>query len=151
MDGAVQIAVGSESLWKRFCAEFDLDPAAEGMATNAERVANREKVIAIVEQAFSTVAAADLLPRLAEAGIPAGKVRTLDEVYEWDQTRSQGLLLDLDHPKLGKIAVPGPPLRFFEVEDGAENETTLSGHRPPPGLDADSDSIRAWLADGEGS
>jgi crotonobetainyl-CoA:carnitine CoA-transferase CaiB-like acyl-CoA transferase len=151
MDGAVQIAVGSESLWKKFCAEFDLDPAAEGMATNAERVANREKVIAIVEQAFSTIAAADLLPRLAEAVPPPGSARTLDGVSGWEQTRSHAVLLDLDHPALGKIAVPGPPLRFFEVEEGAENETTRTGHRPPPGLDADSDSIRAWLADGEGS
>ena len=29
-DGAVQIALGSEGLWKRFCEGFGLDPAAEG-------------------------------------------------------------------------------------------------------------------------
>ncbi|HSF26730.1 MAG TPA: CoA transferase, partial [Actinomycetes bacterium] len=32
-DGAVQIAVGSEGLWRKLCAGFGLDPAAEGMAT----------------------------------------------------------------------------------------------------------------------
>ena len=37
-DGAVQIALGSEGLWKRFCEGFGLDPDAEGLATNAERV-----------------------------------------------------------------------------------------------------------------
>src|SRR6476620_3892667 len=35
-DGAVQIALGSEGLWKKFCAGFGLDPDAEGMATNGE-------------------------------------------------------------------------------------------------------------------
>ena len=29
-DGAVQISVGSEGLWRRLCAEFGLDPAADG-------------------------------------------------------------------------------------------------------------------------
>src|SRR5690242_9807478 len=43
-DGAVQIAAGSEGLWRRLCAGFGLDPEAAGMATNAERVAHREAV-----------------------------------------------------------------------------------------------------------
>ena len=55
---------------------------------------------------------ADLLPRLAEIGVPAGEVRTLDRVYDWDQTRSQGLLLDVEHATAGGITLPGPPLRF---------------------------------------
>ena len=33
-DGSVQIAVGSEGLWRRFCAGFGLDPATPGLATN---------------------------------------------------------------------------------------------------------------------
>ena len=39
-------------------------------------------------------------------------VRDLAEVYEWDQTRSQGLLIDVEHAQLGPITLPGPPLRF---------------------------------------
>ena len=42
-DGAVQIAVGSEGLWKRFCDGFGFDAAAEGMASNPERVANGKR------------------------------------------------------------------------------------------------------------
>jgi crotonobetainyl-CoA:carnitine CoA-transferase CaiB-like acyl-CoA transferase len=144
-DGAVQIAVGNEGLWRRFCAEFALDPEAEQMATNSERVASREQVIALVESAFSGIAAEDLLPRLAAAGIPAGKVRTLDEVYEWDQTRSQGLLVDVEHATLGRIGLPGPPLRFFAAGPDGERETTRTDHRPPPLLDADATAVRAWL------
>ena len=74
-DGAVQIALGSESLWRRFCDGFGLDPADEGLATNSERVANREQTIAVVEQAFADWDAEPLLARLAEVGVPAGKVR----------------------------------------------------------------------------
>jgi len=142
--GAVQIALGSENLWRRFCAGFDLDPEAEGLATNAERVAQRDRVIETVEAAFATWEAEPLLARLAEVGVPAGKVRSLDEVYDWDQTASQGLLLDVEHPTLGPITLPGPPLRFFGA-DG--DETTRRDHTAPPVLDQNAQSIRDWLAD----
>ena len=52
-DGSVQIAVGSEGLWQRLCSAFGLDPAAPGVATNAERVAHRDRVIELVEAAFA--------------------------------------------------------------------------------------------------
>jgi crotonobetainyl-CoA:carnitine CoA-transferase CaiB-like acyl-CoA transferase len=142
-DGAVQISVGSEGLWNRLCTAFDLDATADGVATNAERVANRERVIEVVEAAFSSFDAEELLARLAEVGIPAGKVRTLDEVYTWDQALSQGLVVDVAHPTLGDIALPGPPLRFF---DARGDEVTRSDHQAPPVLDQHSQSIREWLA-----
>lgn len=140
-DGAVQIAVGSDGLWRRFCAEFDLDPNADGVATNPERVAARDRVIALVESAFAGQDAEPLLGRLAEAGIPAGRVRSIDEVYSWDQVASQGLLVEVDHPTLGSITLPGPPLRFF-APDGTE--ITRADHRPPPLLDEHGDVVRRW-------
>jgi crotonobetainyl-CoA:carnitine CoA-transferase CaiB-like acyl-CoA transferase len=143
-DGAVQIAIGSEGLWRRLCEEFDLDPEAEGMATNAERVGSRARVIEVVETAFATTGATELLARLAAASIPAGKVRSMDEVYDWDQTRSQGLLIDVAHPTLGRVQLPGPPLRFFDATVDGERETTSTAHRAPPVLDADAQAVRDW-------
>ena len=141
-DGSVQIAVGSEGLWRRFCEGFGLDPAAEGIATNAQRVGDRDRVIRVVEGAFADWDAEPLLARLAELGVPAGKVRTLDEVYAWDQTASQGLLVDVDHPTLGRVTLPGPPLRFFGP---AGSEQTRTTHAAPPLLDEDQAAVAAWL------
>ena len=129
-DGAVQIALGSEGLWKRFCAGFDVDPATPGLATNAERVGARERVIELVEGVFADWDAEVLLARLAEIGVPAGKVRTVEEVYEWDQTRSQGLLVDVEHAVLGRVQLPGPPLRFF-AGDGEWTLRTLAPKAQP--------------------
>ncbi|MDF2051991.1 MULTISPECIES: CoA transferase [unclassified Arthrobacter] len=142
-DGSVQISVGSEKLWASFAAAFGLDPAAPGFASNAERVRNRAGVIAAVERVFAGYGAAELLQKLNDAGIPAGKVRSLDEVYAWEQVASQGLVVDVDHPLLGKVSLPGPPLRFFAPGDTAE--TTVTEHAAPPLLDADGESIRQWL------
>ena len=147
-DGSVQLACGSEGLWKRLCAEFGLDPAAEGFATNGERVARREEVVELLERTFADIPAADLLARLTSAGVPAGKVRTVDEVYGWDQTLSQGLLVDVAHATLGPIRLPGPPLRFFAASPDGETETTRRDHAAPPVLDGDGAAIRAEVRDG---
>jgi formyl-CoA transferase len=147
-DGAVQLSIGSEGLWRRFCAGFGLDPDADGLASNAERVAHRDEVIELLESAFASWSLEALLPRLAEIGVPAGRVRTLDEVYGWDQTRSQGLVVGVEHPALGPVELPGPPLRFFAT-DGTE--LTKRSHAAPPTLGEHDESVRAWLSPGSGS
>jgi formyl-CoA transferase len=146
-DGTVQIALGSEHLWRRFCAGFDLDPATPGLETNSDRVAHRDRTIAFVEAAFASWTAEDLLDRLAEVGVPAGKVRTLDEVYGWDQVASQGLLTTVEHASLGPLQLPGPPLRFF---DRHGDEVTRDRHAAPPTLDEHGSAVRQWLADERG-
>jgi crotonobetainyl-CoA:carnitine CoA-transferase CaiB-like acyl-CoA transferase len=137
-DGAVQIACGNEGMWQRLCAEFDLDPNGEGLRTNTERVDNPDLVRKTLEGAFAAETAPSLLGRLARAGMPAGQVRTVDEVYQWEQTRSQGLLVDVEHVSLGPLTLPGPPLRFFDPA-GAE---AVRRHRAPPALDQHGDAIR---------
>ncbi len=144
-DGAVQISVGSEGLWRRFCAGFGLDPEAEGLASNPERVAHRDRLVELVEVAFAGHDTGDLLPRLAELGIPAGRVRSLDEVYAWEQTRSQGLLVDVDHTTLGPVTLPGPPLRFFDPAPDGDRETTRRSHTAPPTLGEHDGPVRRWL------
>ena len=141
LDGKVQIACGSEALWRKLAAGFGLDADAAGFATNRKRVGNRDAVIALIEAAFAEVPLAVLLPRLAELGIPAGEVRTLDRVYEWDQTRSQGLVIDVDHPLLGSVEIPGPPIRL--------DDNPFSGgrqqHAHPPLLGEHTARVLAWL------
>jgi crotonobetainyl-CoA:carnitine CoA-transferase CaiB-like acyl-CoA transferase len=141
-DGAVQISVGSEGLWQRFAPAFGLPVDAPGFATNPERVRNAQAVRAAVDEAFSAYTSAELLAKLAEVGVPSGQVKNLQQVYEWDQTRSQGLLIDVDHPTLGTVTLPGPPLRFFDG-DGAEWHRQ---HLAPPLLGQHTGEVLAWLA-----
>jgi crotonobetainyl-CoA:carnitine CoA-transferase CaiB-like acyl-CoA transferase len=134
-EGAVQIACGNDSQWQKIHMEFRLDVDAS-LSTNRQRVERRPEVIRILESAFSSLAAADVLARLEAVGVPAGRVRSIDEVYAWDQTRSQGLLIEVEHASLGPIQLPGPPLRFFDVNGDREVETTREHHQPPPLLGA---------------
>lgn len=142
-DGAVQIAVGSQGLWHRFCDGFDLDAATPGMATNPDRVANRKRVNELVQSVFALYSTGELLAKLDRIGIPAGRIRSIREVYEWDQTRSQGLVIGVEHATLGTIELPGPPLRFF---DSHGTERTRRSHTAPPVLGADNHLIDALRA-----
>jgi crotonobetainyl-CoA:carnitine CoA-transferase CaiB-like acyl-CoA transferase len=141
-DGPIQIAVGSDQLWRALCEELRIDPEEAGFATNAERVVNRAKLIDLIERVIGGEQSANLLARLTTAGVPAGVVRTLDEVYAWEQTRSQGLVVTVEHPVLGPIELPGPPLRFF-APDGSE--LTRTEHSAPPTLGQHDESVREWL------
>jgi formyl-CoA transferase len=140
-DAPVQVAVGSDGLWRAFGPLVGLDPADPRFAVNGDRVAHRQELIDAIEEAFAAAPAEVWLERLAGAGVPAGKVRTLDDVYEWEQTRSQGLLMEVDHATLGRITLPGPPLRLDDAAWGGGRET----HLAPPTLGQHTDAIMAWL------
>ncbi|MDQ3732439.1 MAG: CoA transferase [Actinomycetota bacterium] len=140
-DGTVQLSVGSQALWRIFAALIRLDPDDPRFATNSERTARRDELIALIERVFAENSSEYWLEQLDKIGVPAGAIRTLQQVYDWDQTISQGLLLEVEHPVLGPIKLPGPPLRF----DGSEPVA----HRPPPALGEHDESVRAWLSGAE--
>jgi crotonobetainyl-CoA:carnitine CoA-transferase CaiB-like acyl-CoA transferase len=140
-DGIVQVAVGSQSQWREFAPVVGLDPDDDRFAVNSARVARRAELTALIEKAFAAAPADTWLERLADQGIPSGKVRTLDQVYDWEQTRSQGLLVEVEHPALGPIRLPGPPIRFDDAPYGGARETNLA----PPTLGQHDESVRAWL------
>jgi crotonobetainyl-CoA:carnitine CoA-transferase CaiB-like acyl-CoA transferase len=140
-DDIVQVAVGSEGQWRTFAPIVGVDPADERFAVNSARVAHRSELTAAIEAAFAKESADVWLERLADKGIPAGKVRDFQQVYEWEQTLSQGLLIDVEHPTLGTIQLPGPPLRFDDQPYAGARETNLA----PPRLGEHNESVRAWL------
>lgn len=136
-DGLLQVGVANNGLWRRFAPMVGIDPDDARFATIPARLRNRTELTGLIEKAFAQGTREHWLARFAEAGIPAGAIRSIDEVYEWDQTRSQGLVVTADHPLLGPIELPGPPLRF----DGAPPRE----HTAPPELGQHNDSVLAWL------
>ncbi len=140
-DAPIQVACGSEGLWRAFAPLVALDPDDERFRTNERRVRRRDELVTLIEQQLVGKASGHWLPLLAEAGVPAGKVRTLDDVYGWDQTRAQGLLIEVDQGASGPVQLPGPPLRFDELPFAGGR----ASHLPPPRLGEHNESVRAWL------
>jgi crotonobetainyl-CoA:carnitine CoA-transferase CaiB-like acyl-CoA transferase len=141
-DGVIQLGVANDGLWRKFAPVVDLDPADPRYATISDRSAHRAELTADIEQALMKAPREVWLGRFAELGIPAGSIRSIDEVYEWPQTRSQGLVIEVEHPQLGRIELPGPPLRF---EPSGPSEDAGDHHAAPPTLGQHTDSVLAWL------
>jgi len=141
----VQVACGSEGLWRALASALRLDAGDARFLTNADRVAHRDELTAAIEAVFATGSAEHWLQLLADAGVPAGKVRALDDVYSWEQALSQGLLVDVEHPRFGTLQLPGSPLRFDDNEFSGGRRT----HLAPPSLGQHDDAIRAELGLGD--
>jgi crotonobetainyl-CoA:carnitine CoA-transferase CaiB-like acyl-CoA transferase len=135
------VACGSQSLWETFAAVIGLDPGDHRFSTNADRIAHREQLNEAIEALLSFSSADHWLQQLTAAGVPCGKVRTLDDVYGWEQTLSQGLLIEVDHPVAGPIRLPGPAVRFDDLPYAGGRER----HLPPPGLGEHNAAVMAWL------
>jgi len=136
-DGVIQVGVANEPIWRRFAALLELDPDDPRFATNSARMENSDALDPLISARLASDTAAVWLERFREHGIPAGEVRSLDQVYASPQVRSQGLIVETEHPTLGSIRTPGPPLRFDRSEP--------RDHIAPPTLGEHSDAIRAWL------
>jgi crotonobetainyl-CoA:carnitine CoA-transferase CaiB-like acyl-CoA transferase len=136
-DGVVQVAVGNEPIWRRFAALLEIDAGDPRFATNQARLENSDALDPLISERLGGDTAASWVERFREHGIPAGEVKSLDQVYASPQVLSQGLIVETEHPALGPIRTPGPPLRFDRSE--------AREHRAPPMLGEHSDAIRAWL------
>jgi crotonobetainyl-CoA:carnitine CoA-transferase CaiB-like acyl-CoA transferase len=133
----IQVAVGNDAIWRRFAALLEIDPDDDRFATNRARMEHSDALDELIAERLGSEDAAAWLERFRDSGIPAGEVKALDQVYGSEQVRSQGLVVETDHPALGPIRTPGPPLRF-DASPGPE-------HRAPPQLGEHSDAIRGWL------
>lgn len=141
-DGPIQIAVGTEGHWAALCSVLGIEQA-EKFSTNAFRVRRHAELVETLNAALATRQSGDVLAELEKAGVPAGKIRTMDEVYSWEQTRSQGLVIDVDHATLGSIEIPGPALRWFD----AAGEISPTRHTAPPVLGQHTAAVLDWLAE----
>jgi CoA:oxalate CoA-transferase len=108
-DGFVIVGVGSHSLWRGFCAVLERPDLCDDprFATNASRVTRSAELRSILEPVFMSRDVGDWLAVLEAAGIPCGRVRSVSEALENPQVKARGLLLDLEHPTLGRK--PHPP------------------------------------------
>jgi crotonobetainyl-CoA:carnitine CoA-transferase CaiB-like acyl-CoA transferase len=135
-DGMLNVAVGSEGLWRRFAPLVELDADDPRYATNQQRVARVDELEAEIEAVMRRQTRDVWLQRLEGAGIPAGRVRSMDEVYTSPQVEHLGLIERVQHPTLGEIALPGRPLRFSRSGSGPMSA--------PPVLGDHNDRLPDW-------
>jgi len=139
-DAYFNLAVGTEDLWRRFCAALELEPlrADPRFTTNRDRLAHRDELNALLEPLFAGHTINQIQELMDQASVPCGAVRDLHAVFTDPQVAALGLIESLDHPTAGGIKVVGPPYRF--------SETPPSVRLPPPLLGQHTDEVLRELA-----
>ena len=69
----------------------------------ARRVANRDVLVPLFNEIFAKRRAADWLRVLDEAGVPAGRIKTVEEVCTNGHLRAREMIVDLPHPSAGTV------------------------------------------------
>jgi formyl-CoA transferase/CoA:oxalate CoA-transferase len=128
-DGYLTVGVANNSLWGRFCQalgrpELASDPRFD---TEARRVEHRDALIPLLERLFAAAPVAAWLERLAAAGVPAGKIKSVGEALESEHFRARGTLVTLTHPTAGPLRMVGPPIRLSATPGDAAAPAPLLG------------------------
>lgn len=124
LDGPVVLAPANDALFRKLLTLLGRDDllAEDRYATNAARIAHRGEVDAIIADATSGWTRADLLAACAVAGVPAGPINQLDEVFADPQVKARGMAIAPD-------GVPGlrSPLRFSDAELALDSPSPAHG------------------------
>jgi len=94
-DGFIIIASGNDGQFGKLCRLLGLS-LGDRFATNADRLANREELTAILTEVTSKWTKADLLRACEEYGVPAGPINNMEEVFADPQIVARGMKVHLD-------------------------------------------------------
>ncbi len=137
-DGFVNVAVGSEGLWHKFCEALEIPIASDRrFATNADRVRNRGLLLDLLMPVFARRTTAEWVERLLQAGVPAGPIYRMNEVMEDPQVHHREMVVEVAHPRAGLIRVNGVPVKFSETPGGVVT--------PPPTLGEHTEAVAREL------
>ncbi|MBW2221467.1 MAG: CoA transferase, partial [Deltaproteobacteria bacterium] len=128
-DVFINIAVGNDQLWERFCKAVSLENVMNDpkFATNAKRVENREEIVKIISDLIVTKDGEEWLKILTDAGIPCGPIYTVDKIFADPQVLHREMVKELDHPKAGKVKVTGIPIKLSDTPGEVETAPPVLG------------------------
>ncbi|GAB5467733.1 MAG: CaiB/BaiF CoA-transferase family protein [Rhodospirillales bacterium] len=119
-DGPFIIAAGNDAQFLRFCALLGAEALAADprFASNRIRVANRDALTEALSALTAEIPRDELLARLEAAGVPAGPINSLDQVFADPQIESRGIKVDLPSSDAagGTLTYLRSPLRFSRTE-----------------------------------
>ncbi len=116
-DGYMIIGGATDRLWGKLCEAIGLPEAAHDprYATNEQRVAHREEIVALLEARLATRTRQEWEGLLAPLGVPCGPINRMDEVFADPQVEHLQMILEAAHPQLGTIRMVRNPVTFSEA------------------------------------
>ncbi|XP_077772654.1 succinyl-CoA:glutarate CoA-transferase isoform X3 [Podarcis muralis] len=121
-DGYIVVGAGNDQQFATVCKILNLPEISQDSRykNNQQRVLNRKELTEILTARFLEKETTKWLELFEGSGVPYGPINSMQQVFSDPQVLHNGLVMEMDHPTVGKIAVPGQSCR---------NRTTMLQNR----------------------
>ena len=113
-DGLVNIASGSEKMFRALCKTLEIEALADdpAYATGRERSQNRAALNKAISEATQRFSRDELVQNINAAGVPCGPIYDIREAMEDEQVQHQEIAWPMEHPEHGAVALVGQPIQL---------------------------------------
>jgi len=128
-DGYITIGANTDRLFQRLCGVLGHPEWSEAsdFVSNANRVRNRAKLAALIEGIMSQQPCRHWLSAFEAAEIPCGPINDYGGVFADPQVAARGMVLETDHPVLGRLRTLGSPIKMSATPADASRRAPLLG------------------------
>jgi crotonobetainyl-CoA:carnitine CoA-transferase CaiB-like acyl-CoA transferase len=138
-DGYIVVATRQDSFWKKLCealGEPDLgeDPR---FVTNASRVEHRDILVPRLEAILAEKTVDEWMALFKKFDVPAAPVNNLDRAFAEPPVAERGMIVEYDHPDVGRVRLPGNPIKMSGMEGAIS--------KPAPRLGEHTDEVLRGL------
>ena len=113
-DGYLNLGAATQPTWEQLCRAIGREDLMEDDRFRApwDRKAREEELAALLEETFSTQETEQWLELLDNAGVVAGPIYNMEQVYRDPQVLARDMLVDTEDPELGTIHNIGVPVKL---------------------------------------
>jgi crotonobetainyl-CoA:carnitine CoA-transferase CaiB-like acyl-CoA transferase len=123
------LAIAGQKLWIKFCPTIGCPELVDDprYRTTTDRMKNRDSLIATLQKVFLTRSYEEWEPLLLHNDIPVGAINNLAEVIEHPQVRARHALIELEHPRVGRVRAVGSPVRLSRTPARVRTPAPIHG------------------------
>lgn len=128
-DGHINIAAGEQAMWERLCRALGAEPLLEvpDFATGELRSQNREACNRALSEFTAGRTSSEWLAIFEPAGVAAGPIYRMDEVFADPQVRHLNMAAPVRHPSIGGIELVAQPFTLTRTPSEVRSTAPTPG------------------------
>jgi len=128
-DGFINIAIGNDFIWNRFCNLVGHPELAEDsrFISNEARNNNWEELEPILEEIMARDNTAAWIEKLRSVGVPCGPINNIEQLVNDPQVLEREMIVEVEHPVAGNLKMPGCPIKMSKTPGKIEKPAPLLG------------------------
>jgi crotonobetainyl-CoA:carnitine CoA-transferase CaiB-like acyl-CoA transferase len=119
-DGYINIGASGREMWVRLCRAIGAGDLIEApaFATNALRSENRDALTVEIERRLAAAGSAAWIERLNEAGVPCGRIYSIDQVFQDPQVQALNMVETIPSPHYHPLRLVAQGVRLSRTPSG---------------------------------